>query len=153
VILAVIIFRSEDFMRRMDQARQTRAEETARRNEQARAQREADLVIITTYWGSWTELPDGKMRVNDVRRMVRNSSTTQTITQVEYRHPIFQPEFALIARVLSPGEATADQTIGVNPFDTDQDNSDPEPFAEVRFQADGRRWQKRGHEPATLLTE
>jgi hypothetical protein len=145
VALAVVVFRSEDFMRRMEHARETAASEAASEAERNRQQELADLVLVKCMFGSGHNYQDGRLVANELRHSVHNSSS-EPIVQVDYRHPEYQPDFARLVDALAPYEATPWASIRVEGREVTHEGLAR--AAEVKFRLNGATWRKRGEEPA-----
>lgn len=145
VLLAVVIFRSEDFMRRMDQARALESEEERFRATREAEQQLADLVIVKCEFGGGHSYPEGRLVASEVRHYVQNSST-EPIAQLDYRHPLYQPDFQRIVDTLAPNEGTGMVSVTVPNLEATRERLADE--AEIRFRLRGSIWRKRGEESA-----
>jgi hypothetical protein len=147
VIIAGIVFFSEEYARRREERHQSEAAEAAR---EAQLQQQADLVACDVlYNGSETIEPDGVrvMRVNSIVLEVQNNSS-YTVRNVFCRVTQLGDEIKL-SDVLIPG---ARSEIHVEkPFTVPEDHRKVNERGRFRFSLGGVEWLGRYAQPAERL--
>jgi hypothetical protein len=159
VILAVIVFFSEDFARRREDRRQSEAAdrehrrqleaaEDARQVERAKLQQQADLVACAARYSTSTGIgKPGLTQVKQIEVSVANNSS-HVIRNVFCHVPQMDDEPRKLWDVLSPGQP-ARQVIDVhNPFTTHEDHRDLYASAMFTFSLGGVDWSAKYAQPA-----
>lgn len=147
VVLAGIVFFSEEFTRRREHRRQREAAEDARQVERAKLQQQADLVACDVCWETGNTVEPGVVLVSSVVVVALNNSS-HAVRNVFYHVQQIRDETIKLSDVLLPGEP-ARQTIQVpNRFTVHEDNHELRESAEFIFSLGGVNWAGRYGQPA-----
>jgi hypothetical protein len=135
VTLAVVAFRSEEFARRLDQAR-------ANRDERAKLQQEADLVICRANWSVGNQVEPGIELAKQLTVHAKNGRGYM-VTNMTCRIPQIGGERIKLADLLPPAEVAVLTLDLASPFRVSEDNRELYESAEFEFSLGGVKWSGR----------
>jgi hypothetical protein len=147
VILAGIVFFSEEYTRRREHRRQTQTEHDA-------LQREADLVTCDVYHERASSSPtdSGKVILQTLRVEVTNPRSNNLITELTCRVSLDSIDWPIPLRDrLGPGERHSQAYEPSHPFEVRKDNAELHQNVEFTFVLGGAQWAKRVRQPARRL--
>jgi hypothetical protein len=152
VIVAGIVFFSEEYMRRREHRRQIEADQRADHAEEERLQREADLILCDVHYDRATVPTEaGMVTLQSLRVVVDNQSST-VISQLACRVTLHSMNWTIPLRLtLGPGEHTNQPYEPSEPFEVRWDNTDLHENVEFTFLLGGAQWTTRVRQRARRL--
>jgi len=152
VVLAVLVFRSEEFARRRADLRQIQRELDAAEAAQSHEQVQADAIRCDIRWSSGDKRGDGRFDVDYVRVSVQNNTTDTTVTEVCLRSgPVFADgeDWHLLTPAVRPGEQWSNNLqVRIAPVVVSEDSRELREGADFGYQLDGVVWGRRPDHPA-----
>lgn len=150
VVLAVLVFRSDDFMRRMSLARETQREEAAAREAARREDELGNSVDCLIRFASGVQGHDGSMVAQHLYISVQNNADDRTATAVWVRFaPLFGDEPRLLAQAVRAGDTFNGGMLALpKPLNLPAGNASLEGQAEFRYTIAGVNWVRINGQPA-----
>ncbi|GAA3579829.1 hypothetical protein GCM10022197_41820 [Microlunatus spumicola] len=146
VVLAVLVFRSEEFMRRMEVARLNQREDAAAKSVARQEFLAAEAVGCSLRFASGHQYPD-RWVANDLYLNVLNKNADITVTDVAVYIPaLFGDRWRPLSPFLPAGQTAMEMGSASEPLELKPTNDDLSGRAQFRYTVNGIRWTRRNGE-------